>query len=111
MKIAVVCGGLSNERDVSITSGTCVARALREHGHKVVLVDLYCSYAGDYDDPAELFEREQEDLRYSVKEEAPDIRKADCRGRRKQDRQKRHRDLQGSGYQLSRFARRGRRER
>lgn len=54
MKIAVVCGGLSNERDVSITSGTCVARALRERGHKVVLVDLYYGYSGSYDDPAEL---------------------------------------------------------
>lgn len=58
MKIAVVCGGLSNERDVSITSGTCVARALRERGHKVVLVDLYYGYNETYDDPAELFERE-----------------------------------------------------
>lgn len=75
MKIAVVCGGLSNERDVSITSGTCVARALREKGHKVVLVDLYYGYSGSYDDPAELFEREQEDVAYSVKEETPDIEK------------------------------------
>ncbi len=73
MKIAVVCGGLSNERDVSVTSGSCVARALRERGHKVVLVDLFYGYDGAYDDPAELFEREQEDLRYSVKEETPDI--------------------------------------
>ena len=75
MKIAVVCGGLSIERDVSITSGTCVARALRERGHKVVLVDLYYGYGGSYDDPAELFEREQEDVKYSVKEETPDIAK------------------------------------
>ena len=75
MKIAVVCGGLSNERDVSITSGSCVARALREKGHKVVLLDLYYGYSGKYNDPAELFEREQEDLRYSVSEETPDIEK------------------------------------
>ena len=75
MKIAVVCGGLSNERDVSITSGSCVARALREKGHKVVLLDLYYGYSGKYMDPAELFEREQEDLRYSVHEETPDIEK------------------------------------
>lgn len=75
MKIAVVCGGLSNERDVSITSGSCVARALRENGHKVVLLDLYYGYSGKYMDPAELFEREQEDLRYSVREETPDIEK------------------------------------
>lgn len=75
MKIAVVCGGLSNERDVSITSGSCVARALREKGHKVVLLDLYYGYSGKYMDPAELFEREQEELRYSVREETPDIEK------------------------------------
>ena len=75
MKIAVVCGGLSNERDVSITSGSCVARALREKGHKVVLLDLYYGYSGKYMDPAELFERGQEDLRYSVREETPDIEK------------------------------------
>lgn len=75
MKIAVVCGGLSNERDVSITSGTCVARALRAKGYKVVLVDLYYGYSGEYADPAELFEREQEDISYSVREETPDIEK------------------------------------
>lgn len=80
MKIAVVCGGLSNERDVSITSGTCVARALRERGHKVVLVDLYYGYSGSYDDPAELFEREQEDVAYSVKEQTPDIEKMLAQG-------------------------------
>lgn len=75
MKIAVVCGGLSNERDVSITSGSCVARALREKGHKVVLLDLYYGYSGKHMDPAELFEIEQEDLHYSVREETPDIEK------------------------------------
>ena len=80
MKIAVVCGGLSNERDVSITSGSCVARALREKGHKVVLLDLYYGYSGEYTDPAELFDREQEDLRYSVSEDTPDIEKIIAEG-------------------------------
>lgn len=73
MKIAVVCGGLSNERDVSITSGCGVARALREAGHKVVLVDLFFGYKGEYEDPAELFERKQDELTYSVSEDYPDI--------------------------------------
>lgn len=75
MKIAVVCGGLSNERDVSITSGSCVARALRERGHKVVLVDLFYGYTGEYSTPSELFESEQKDLWYSVKEETPDVKR------------------------------------
>ena len=84
MKIAVVCGGLSNERDVSITSGTCVARALRERGHKVLLIDLYYGYRGEYDDPASLYEKEQEDIKYSVSTETPDIEKlmADGNGSR-----------------------------
>lgn len=73
MKIAVVCGGLSNERDVSITSGCGVARALREAGHSIVLVDLFFGYKGEYDDPSELFEREQAEISYSVGEEYPDI--------------------------------------
>ena len=75
MNIAVICGGLSSERDVSITSGTNAARALREQGHKVVLVDLFYGYDGEYNDPMELFEREQQDVQYSVKEETPDFDK------------------------------------
>ena len=75
MKIAVLCGGLSNERDVSITSGSCVARALREKGHKVVLVDLFLGYKGEFEDANELFEAEQADFKYSVSEEAPDLKK------------------------------------
>lgn len=80
MKIAVVCGGISNERDVSISSGTCVARALREKGHKVVLVDLYYGCTAQYEDPAELYEREQKDVSYSVSEEMPDIKKIFAEG-------------------------------
>lgn len=75
MRIAVLCGGLSNERDVSITSGSCVARALRERGHKVVLVDIFLGYKGEFEDANELFETEQEDFRYSVSEQAPELEK------------------------------------
>lgn len=80
MKIAVVCGGISSERDVALTSGTNIARALRERGHRVVLVDLFYGYSGEYNDPAELFEREQEDIHYCVKEDAPDVAKMFAEG-------------------------------
>lgn len=40
MKIAVICGGLSPEREVSLASGKMVAEALKGHGHEVALVDL-----------------------------------------------------------------------
>jgi len=40
MKIAVLMGGVSREREVSIESGTCVAEALKEAGANVVLADI-----------------------------------------------------------------------
>lgn len=39
MKISVLMGGTSDEREVSLSSGMEVARALRESGHSVVVVD------------------------------------------------------------------------
>jgi D-alanine-D-alanine ligase len=39
MKIAVLMGGTSDEREVSLSSGVEVARALRQAGHEVVSVD------------------------------------------------------------------------
>jgi D-alanine-D-alanine ligase len=39
MKVAVLFGGSSAERDVSIASGVQVAKALREAGHEVIAVD------------------------------------------------------------------------
>ena len=41
MKIVVLCGGTSTERDVSITSGRKVAKALKANNHEVALVDVY----------------------------------------------------------------------
>ncbi|MGD2070700.1 MAG: D-alanine--D-alanine ligase [Gemmatimonadota bacterium] len=39
MRIAVLMGGASEERDVSLASGVQIAAALREAGHQVVAVD------------------------------------------------------------------------
>jgi len=41
MKIVILAGGLSPERDVSLTSGSLIANALREAGHHVLLLDVY----------------------------------------------------------------------
>lgn len=73
MNIVVLCGGLSMERDVSITGGTLIAGALRERGHNVVLIDAYFGYGEPYDDPAEIFTREQTVLPASVGETEPDL--------------------------------------
>lgn len=42
MKIAVLLGGTSTERDVSISSGIAIAKALKENGHAVQAID--CAY-------------------------------------------------------------------
>lgn len=42
MKIIVLAGGTSTEREVSIVSGTMVCKALREKGHQAILVDVFC---------------------------------------------------------------------
>lgn len=73
MNIVVLCGGISNERDVSLTSGSGVARALRERGHNVVLMDLYFGCEEPYDDPKELFTRSREDAQYKVLADIPDL--------------------------------------
>ena len=53
MKIVVLAGGLSTERQVALTSGTGVCRALREKGHQAILVDMFLgleSYEGRLED-------------------------------------------------------------
>ena len=42
MKIVVLAGGISTEREISIVSGTQVCLALRKKGHKAILVDVFC---------------------------------------------------------------------
>ena len=73
MKIVVLCGGISTERDVSITSGTMVAQALRERGHQVVLLDSYFGCPEPYDRPEELFAKEIPFKPVRVGEEEPDL--------------------------------------
>lgn len=41
MNIVVLAGGLSPERDVSLSTGTMVTNALRKKGHSAILVDLF----------------------------------------------------------------------
>ncbi len=55
MRIAVLMGGSSDERDVSLASGAQVARALRQAGHEVVAVDTATGVL-DADTEARLFE-------------------------------------------------------
>lgn len=56
MKIVVLAGGLSSERNVSLSSGTMVTEALRSRGHAVALVDLYMGLENYGDAPEALFD-------------------------------------------------------
>lgn len=58
MKIVVLAGGLSTERDVSISSGRQVFRALKKKGHKAILLDPFIGYEKELNNIDELFENE-----------------------------------------------------
>ena len=74
MKIVVLAGGLSTERDVSILSGSKVAEALRSKGHQVVLIDIFMGYEDDDFDADRLFETGYDFTRNAViGTEAPDL--------------------------------------
>lgn len=42
MNIVVLAGGISTEREISIVSGTGICKALKERGHRAILIDVYC---------------------------------------------------------------------
>lgn len=46
MKIVVLAGGTSTERDVSLSTGTMIYKALKNRGHQTVLLDVYLGYEG-----------------------------------------------------------------
>lgn len=73
MKIVVLCGGLSTERNISFLTGTKVCRALRAKGHQAVLVDLFMGLEDITDDPASLFENLPELASRSFDGTAPDL--------------------------------------
>ena len=70
MKIAVLSGGLSPERNVSLTSGSLIANALSAKGHKVALLDVYKNVQTN--DTEALF-CENTNHVFSVEEAQPDL--------------------------------------
>lgn len=56
MRVVVLAGGLSSERMVSISSGVKVYNALKDRGHKVVLLDVFMGYEEKLTDIDALFE-------------------------------------------------------
>lgn len=55
MKIVVLAGGLSTERDVSLASGAGICKTLIERGHQAFLLDVYLGFPYDHDKLEEVF--------------------------------------------------------
>lgn len=72
MKIVVLAGGISTERDVSLVSGSKIYAALKENGHEVILLDVFLGYEGN---PDEVFSLDVDwaEMVAPIREIAPDI--------------------------------------
>lgn len=55
MRVVVLAGGTSTERDVSLVSGSMIYKALKKNGHQVIMVDVYLGYEGDIEN---IFEKD-----------------------------------------------------
>lgn len=55
MKIVVLAGGTSTERDVSLSSGSMIYRALKGNGHQAIILDVYLGYEDEIED---IFEKD-----------------------------------------------------
>jgi D-alanine-D-alanine ligase len=75
MNIVVLAGGLSAERDVSFVTGKNVADALREKGHKAILLDVFMGYSDKPEELTGIFERSEEVSAAvsGISQEAPDL--------------------------------------
>ncbi len=87
MKIVVLAGGLSTERDVSITSGSKVYTALKEKGHKVILLDVFMGIEEKIDSIDALFENGYDFTKSitGVSKEIPDLEKIKAMRKDKSD--------------------------
>lgn len=73
MKILVLAGGLSPERNVSLSSGSMVCQALRDKGHEVALVDLFFGLDGYEGDVEALYGAPIPEEIKRVNRQAPDL--------------------------------------
>ena len=72
MKIVVLAGGYSPEREVSLSSGSLIANALMERGHLVLLLDVYEGIRELPRDPDTLF-LQNGSYTHTVTEEVPNL--------------------------------------
>lgn len=77
MKIVVLAGGLSTERDVSLASGAGILKTLRAKGHDAFLLDVYLGFPYDSDKLEEVFTLPNAGLEIAegIKTTEPDLAK------------------------------------
>lgn len=68
----VLAGGYSPEREVSLTSGSLIANALMEKGHRVLLLDLYIGMNEIGAHPTELFSTQPYPV-HTISDTVPDL--------------------------------------
>ena len=75
MKIVVLAGGLSTERDVSLASGAGICKTLRENGHDAFLMDVYLGFPYDSNKVEDLFTLPGAGLEIAegIRTDAPDL--------------------------------------
>ena len=73
MNILVLAGGYSPERDVSLTSGSLIANALRKEGERVCLADVYLGVSADKLNDPEIFTTKEGEV-YRVTNSIPDLK-------------------------------------
>ena len=73
MNIVVLCGGLSPERNVSVSTGRRVAAALKSLGHRAVLLDMYFGLEGYSGSLEEAFDLPLPEGDASIAETEPDL--------------------------------------
>lgn len=73
MRIIVLAGGLSPERDVSLSSGSLIANALIENGHDVMLLDLFLGNDNKEILPVYRNKNSKYRFNYIVPEHEPDL--------------------------------------
>lgn len=73
MNIVVLAGGVSSERNVSLSSGSLVTRALRERGHRAVMLDVFLGLQDSSGTMEQLFASGTEEALHVVSTEVPDI--------------------------------------
>ncbi len=72
MRVVVLAGGTSTERDVSLSSGSMIYKALKKNGHQAMMLDVYLGYE---DDITDIFEKDIDWAAQigAVSDQAPDL--------------------------------------